>query len=990
MLQKLTISADRKTYIETVQSMKRGARAVYDRAASELTNKKQKLDDTKEKSTKEKAAIHARIHGQRLLSSKEKPNSTHTKNPSTATQMKAARVWATGDDFKGNHNTMLKNAQLHLDSYDPQQTGIINIEGHSLTPGHAPMETGHRFGVVNDYYGGDGPTELVKQEVLPNLAGDDLWEPSAVLGNEWDAQYDPNRPLWEPGEITVAEPTAWGGDMEIPYNPQEPATFDQRLANLITEGRYQEANDIAMGGGAQFKEVLDSRGVVPDKTSLYMAGMEIAPEGEPLTVDQEMSKLIVEGRNNEAYELWKTTSQYEEAFTMLSTQIGNGVKDVEIVGHSLGGFKARMLSAEIAGMGEGIKVSGIGFNSHIVHSNLPPLNGAEFEYHGIHTDFADNKDAVFRSIENKKGAKFVHYDQQPQQEFTPRAIMKEPHDISQFIDLDQAQLSHAPEPHETFSFTDRTPTTKGLAGRAAFDTVLGIGGAVAGEAITNQLDPYLDEGGWGVVEHTAISQGIGSAVTGLGAGIVRAGAAAYTGASVTEAGVFSAAGTAAAPVFAAGMVGGLVQVGTEELLTYIFDEAGVNKEVAEKVTTFVSSAVGGAAGGAAAVGTSALLGAEVGSSAGPIGAAVGAAFGLAVAGILAIKKELVDKPEQRVQEYMERYKRETLGADDAHVYEDSGPEFEQARQKVNALNEYMTKFKEHHPDSPFNETFDSLIKQSEKALAEGAILGVSIPTVDDIEKKIGLTYMMSAYEVHQIGKGKQTNEARKVRQEEMKKAEENYNRFIKEGNTVAAGVQVQNYKRMQELEAQDLKQEESTDKELINKYIKRSIDEGQQRSYGYDIFGATSSHYFQRLKQTGNSEGFLEHVNNRVESAQEQPDEEQTQDRGMKKGLIRVERNNPWHGDEVEAPKKAAPVTQDTPWMNQEEADLQYERAQEREQEDYSRRDYNYLVGVSPQQPQQQSQPQQQQQQAPVNSSQPAQQTTNPQQSYAARDMAYM
>jgi len=169
---------------------------------------------------------------------------------------------------------------------------------------------------------------------------------------------------------------------------------------------------------------------------------------------------------------------------------------------------------------------------------------------------------------------------------------------------------------------------------------LGVLGSVAGEKLTNMIDP--DEK-LGEIGHVGVSGALGGGIT--------AGAGATLGAEALTASVF-------APAVIGGGAGAIAGYETNKAIANSLERAGANRDTVESISSIGGGAVGGAAASAVGIGTATLIGAEVGELGGPLGVAfgagVGAVFGLGSYAVDAIKynskKEKHKRSEARRQE----------------------------------------------------------------------------------------------------------------------------------------------------------------------------------------------------------------------------------------------------------------------------------------------------------------------------------------------------
>jgi len=178
------------------------------------------------------------------------------------------------------------------------------------------------------------------------------------------------------------------------------------------------------------------------------------------------------------------------------------------------------------------------------------------------------------------------------------------------------------------------------AGASPTNLGLGVLGSIAGEKLTNTLDP--DEK-LGDIGHAGVSGALGGGIT--------AGAGATLGAEALTASVL-------APAVVGGGAGAIAGYETNKAVAKSLERAGANRDTVESISSISGGAVGGATASAVGIGTATLIGAEVGELGGPLGVAfgagVGAVFGLGAYAVDAIKynskKEKHKRSEARRQE----------------------------------------------------------------------------------------------------------------------------------------------------------------------------------------------------------------------------------------------------------------------------------------------------------------------------------------------------
>ena len=380
----------------------------------------------------------------------------------------------------------------------------------------------------------------------------------------------------------------------------------------------------------------------------------------PRDADQPLEKLVAQGDQKGAMELWNETNEPDVIRKMVKEQVDAGMKEIKISGHSTGGWKTRSIIPELAMENPDVNFTGYGLNAHgRVSKDYPELpSNANFEYHTMINDYTSLKNRKFVANEKARGIDSYYYEPKVHEPIempggwrkgmwnpsgSSANMAYQSHQINKLFDTDgEALLKDGKalnrtkpirwnekgelenwEPGKIRSWTDE-----------AIDGGVNISANQIGEAITSKwIDPKL-----GIknmvgqeVAHTSISSGIGGVIAGAGTGAVRAGTQAYAQGSATglgetfATGVLEGGATSVAGGIAGGVAGTLTDIGTNALLR----KAGASADVSQTTANIVGGGVGGAVGAVAMTEAGALIGAELGLP----GALVGGAIGAGVAGL---------------------------------------------------------------------------------------------------------------------------------------------------------------------------------------------------------------------------------------------------------------------------------------------------------------------------------------------------------------------
>lgn len=442
--------------------------------------------------------------------------------------------------------------------------------------------------------------------------------------------------------------------------------------------------------------------------------------------DNQLVHLILKGEAEKAAAFFRSTEQFQ--YLNHAMESLENIKKVDIVGHSAGGYKTRLLIQDLAEEWPQVNFEGNILNGHVIESvvksgpftTLP--DNVTLSYHDIQGDISSFKNRFFEGAEMKNGAKFSLYTENKIKftkdfladykqsnfkgtfkEFSKRfhKTATHKHDIDHFNDLEIAKDgdSFIPVDGPKGEAYDRTTLPKqqnrGREFLDAWSVIEGIGAGIAGEGIASALDPHLDKGVAGDIEHIGISGTSGAIVYGgvqtlktAGKVGINSGFEAVTSSGTLLGEEFLLGAAEFGPAALAGM---LTQYGASYLTDLVLKKSHMN----ESTKKSISSITGGAAGGMVAGAVGAL------ATANPVGAAVatgllmGALLSSAGAAVEAMLKSAKEGKNGGWKDAMQtqQYQEEHLGVDDAHIYTElSEEETDAYKKKVTEMTSVLDKF----------------------------------------------------------------------------------------------------------------------------------------------------------------------------------------------------------------------------------------------------------------------------------------------------------
>ena len=466
-------------------------------------------------------------------------------------------------------------------------------------------------------------------------------------------RQSPQYSAWEKngGKTTPEEQVRLGGGEEH----EDTSNFHELSIEELEHGIPLMEQHYALGQ-------MGSAGEGVGRIYLHGAGSGRARQA----VDEPLTKLVARGDQAEAMELWKSTNEPSQIRRMVKDQIDAGATEIAINGHSLGGWKSRVITPELARENPDIQFRGRGIGAHgRVATDYPELPGnMTYEYHTNTKDHTNLKGKKFYQEETAHGGErmehyFYHDKGTDDISYAMggwRRALKDPkgamvdvatksHELNRMFDMDQGSMS------KDGKALDRTKPIRLKDGKTenfeksfwhsktdmAIDGATNITGNQIGDMITSKwIDPALgiQNVAGSELAHTTISAGIGGATTGLGVASIRAVKQAFGQGSLDNLGDQFLQNTleGGATSITGGIVGGLAGDATTIGLNAGLRKFGVDKDSAEIASNITGQAVGGGVGALAIAETGAAMGAELG----PAGIAVGAALGAGVAGLTEI------------------------------------------------------------------------------------------------------------------------------------------------------------------------------------------------------------------------------------------------------------------------------------------------------------------------------------------------------------------
>jgi predicted esterase YcpF (UPF0227 family) len=403
---------------------------------------------------------------------------------------------------------------------------------------------------------------------------------------------------------------------------------------------------------------------------------------------------------------------FPEELQTYSRFLRNGVQEnVEFIGHSLGGYKARYFIEELAREFPDVRFKAVILNGHLTtatpFTRLP--SNASVEYHTIFEDVTDMKDLAFRRAETGNGATFYHYLQSPVDHYADplrRGIgarksvanmtqrFNRTHQVTQFMDmeLDNPQVSESiingprggapydrmrrnnfPRDVQTRLKSKPVSSTVYNVMESAGGAIATVGGAVGGELIAGAFDPLFSDDDTGAkMGHAVISNVSGASLTGVGSAGFRAAQMLAGGSrsfSTIARSSLQAGASTAAPFSVGAIAGAASQYGTEELMNYLLTNAGVGKDETHLAAGLTSKGVGLGVAVATQLGLEALMetGAAAGAAGGPVVMAIGAGLGLFLGVLGDVQEYVKNKRDEEWERETETYKKQHLGLSPTRV-----------------------------------------------------------------------------------------------------------------------------------------------------------------------------------------------------------------------------------------------------------------------------------------------------------------------------------
>jgi len=500
--------------------------------------------------------------------------------------------------------------------------------------------------------------------------------------------------------------------------------------------------------------------------------------------DGELNRLVLGGDRLAAEELFRESDQYNYIMAAVEHQFDRaGVGSIELLGHSLGGFKTRVLLADLRSqlnLPEDVIISAHVFNGHVtenmVSGNDVLHENTTLEYHTIAGDVTDFKGFKFRAVETANNANFNYYTVDKSKFLKDFLALKDPearaqfykrfhrqmvneHDVDHFHDVTVRKKggqwviedipSNGPVDRSVAAFLESNRGRTFLAGAKIAG---GAGAGIAGELIAGALDKYLDTGVAGDLEHIAVSAASGTLLYGVASavgtgvrGVVGGGMGALKGIGGVIGENFISGALEFGP---AALVGMAAQYGVSKIVDFALEKSGWDKESA----SITSGIVGGSAGGSLAGAAGALM------FGGPVGWAVasGLMMGFALSSIGAVVEVAMGGNNQngsaRDSQEIQLYKSRHLGVDDSHLLTSmSDDDRSQYQKKVIDLEKVLSKYiSKSGPTSPLaNDIRTQLLGTDAESLTHVS----NFPTSDELETLLSCVEAMTNFDIKKNKRG---------------------------------------------------------------------------------------------------------------------------------------------------------------------------------------------------------------------------------------------
>jgi len=400
--------------------------------------------------------------------------------------------------------------------------------------------------------------------------------------------------------------------------------------------------------------------------------------------DRDLTALLMNGETQQAKELFRQTIEYDEIMrdihdfssdthpVEVHTQGLSSSAEIDITGHSLGGFKARIIAHDIAVQHPEFSVEVDALNAHIIKPNgLEPLPAnVKMRYHTIENDPVNFKDIDFVTSEMQNpNTEFTLYRSLNTASITPAdsvALSSENHNINAFVDThrfadpdtqgDMISLSDTGALDRSLPMVVNSEnelvnapesSTSGLGYQTA--STLAETGVLTGEGVLAEKIVGQNPGD-SQAEHTAkvvgVLGGIHTLARATGQTAVNVARQAAVRASKQE--LIQAAkqgfvtggiaGASEIPVIGTAVATGTAaQYGTNKLLDAAMKDSDMSKKTKNQIKDVTGGFTGGTIGGVAGAGMGAFLGLGVFDEVTvPAVAALGGSIGTAIGGTQAL------------------------------------------------------------------------------------------------------------------------------------------------------------------------------------------------------------------------------------------------------------------------------------------------------------------------------------------------------------------
>ena len=524
-----------------------------------------------------------------------------------------------------------------------------------------------------------------------------------------------------------------------------------------------------LGDGIWYSQTYTDTGDV--KYRIFMDGFNGSDEQKQMMIH------MFEDNSDLAAETFAATNYYKGVNRFIENVYENGVRDIQIVGHSLGGFRARVAIQDLAS-----RYTDVNFTADILNGNLVPTSifddglpsNASVNYHTNSSDVTNLKSWSFRKAEYNNGATHTFY---PPSEYTfyptnnsmmrtfKHHLLDSLHEIEIVKGVDGTKVVGKvnPKSYKRYGLVSRNRGNNNIKSRIYDAAELGgkigttVGAAAVGEGVATALDPYFHDGIAGDLEHTLTSNIVGGATMAAGkAGTKYFGSKYLTGRFSSFPGLQMESNLAATiakdsvleggAFFAGGVAGGLSQYGTEKLMHELLKNTTLDKDTQDFISSLTGNTVGGAVGAATSIGVDLMLGADLGAVGGPLGVALGAGLGLLMGGIAELGPYVEKERRKEYQNEEHEHKKNHMGVPVSYLV-DMDTDHDERQKRRDLIDSYIVELAKWRNSTAFSSYVKDITRQLTSMDLDMlmAIPAESLPSVDDIHKLFAAGQYMSAF-----------------------------------------------------------------------------------------------------------------------------------------------------------------------------------------------------------------------------------------------------